>query len=260
MGIFDALAGRTTRTRAVLVSAARRANRRRSCHGADKALVEREPRGFGAVGDAELAIDVRQVELDGLLGDPELLADRLVGEPACDRPEDFRLAIGEPRHGGRRRARALHDGRRLVDGRLHGLAERRRQVERVDALDDVGRRARGERGAHVLVVIEGREDDHLDVRVTFADRFQARKPVDPRQAQVEQHEVGVRPVDERQHLAARLDFPDDLDVRSVAERPSYCFEHQPVVVGDEDADLLRSVSHIDRSDYSRIFIVLNSFT
>src|SRR5438309_1682050 len=44
----------------------------------DEALLERVARGLGPVRDAELAIDVREVELDGLLGDPELLRDRLV--------------------------------------------------------------------------------------------------------------------------------------------------------------------------------------
>src|SRR5262249_6614656 len=41
-------------------------------------LLVRVPRRLGAVRDAELPVDVGQVELDGLLGDPQLLADRLV--------------------------------------------------------------------------------------------------------------------------------------------------------------------------------------
>src|SRR5919206_1768170 len=40
---------------------------------------------LGAVLDAELAVDVRQVELHRLLGDPELLADRGVREAAGER-------------------------------------------------------------------------------------------------------------------------------------------------------------------------------
>jgi alpha-1,2-mannosyltransferase len=39
-------------------------------------VLVRVPRRLGAVLDAELAVDVRQVELHRLLGDPELLADR----------------------------------------------------------------------------------------------------------------------------------------------------------------------------------------
>src|SRR5262245_17252560 len=39
----------------------------------------RVPAGLGAVGDAELAVRVRQVELDGLLGHPQLTGDAAVG-------------------------------------------------------------------------------------------------------------------------------------------------------------------------------------
>src|SRR6516165_3165549 len=44
--------------------------------------------GFCPVGDVELPVDVGEMELDGLLGDPQLLADRLVGESAGDRFEN----------------------------------------------------------------------------------------------------------------------------------------------------------------------------
>src|SRR6185437_7920963 len=93
--------------------------------------------GLGPVRHAELAVDVGQVELDGLLGHPELLADRLVREPARDRREDRRLTLGQT--GGTSRIVAgLGEPDRAVDGSLYGLAECRRQVDRVDALDDVG--------------------------------------------------------------------------------------------------------------------------
>jgi hypothetical protein len=47
--------------------------------------------GLGAVLHAELAIDVRQVELHGLRRDPELLRDLVVRETACERFEDREL-------------------------------------------------------------------------------------------------------------------------------------------------------------------------
>src|SRR5665811_1980627 len=57
---------------------------------------------FGAVGDAELAVDVGEVEFDGLFGDPELFADCLVGE--VSRPSRARMRSGLLRCGWRRRA------------------------------------------------------------------------------------------------------------------------------------------------------------
>src|ERR1044071_9081808 len=61
----------------------------------DETVLVREPRYLGAVRHAELPIDVRQVELDGLFRHPELLADRLVREAAREGGEDRRLALGE---------------------------------------------------------------------------------------------------------------------------------------------------------------------
>ena len=61
----------------------------------DEAVLVRVPRRLGAVFHVELAIDVREVELDGLLRDPELFADRLVRKAAGKRLEDGRLAFCE---------------------------------------------------------------------------------------------------------------------------------------------------------------------
>ena len=51
----------------------------------DEPVLVSVPRRLGAVLDAELAVDVRQVELHRLLGDPELLADRGVREAPGER-------------------------------------------------------------------------------------------------------------------------------------------------------------------------------
>src|SRR5258708_29855000 len=72
----------------------------------DKPLLVGVASSLSPVGNTELPIDVRQVELDGLLGDPELLGDLLVREAACERPEDDSLTTGEAgRLGGARRGR-----------------------------------------------------------------------------------------------------------------------------------------------------------
>src|SRR4051812_32103567 len=51
--------------------------------------------GRQPVRDAELAVEVAEVELDGLLGDPELAADRLVGQTAGQGLEHRELALGQ---------------------------------------------------------------------------------------------------------------------------------------------------------------------
>ena len=61
----------------------------------------------GAVLGAELAVDVRQVELHRLLRDPQLLRDLVVRLPARELGEDRDLAVGEAGRLGAARRRAL---------------------------------------------------------------------------------------------------------------------------------------------------------
>src|ERR671930_49756 len=69
------------------------ARSRPSAAAIDQAVLLREADCGGAVRHAELPVDVAEVELDGLLGDPQLLADRLVREPAHHGLEDHALAL-----------------------------------------------------------------------------------------------------------------------------------------------------------------------
>src|SRR6185437_15369295 len=86
----------------------------------DEPVLVREACGFGAIRDAELPVDVREVELHRLFRHPELLADRLVREPPGERREDRGLALGEA--GGARRALAgIGQADRAVDGALDRL-------------------------------------------------------------------------------------------------------------------------------------------
>ncbi len=52
-------------------------------------------RGFGAAAHPELAEEVGDVVLDGLLGEEHLLADLAVGETVGDQREDLALLVGE---------------------------------------------------------------------------------------------------------------------------------------------------------------------
>src|SRR3954447_15884065 len=90
---------------------------------------------FGAVGDAELAVRVRQVELDGLLGHPELAGDSAVRVALGDEAQDLQLATGE----------GAVDARGLVaraaawemhDGVARDLAQERAEADGVDGLGD----------------------------------------------------------------------------------------------------------------------------
>src|SRR5688500_15262250 len=59
------------------------------------AVAMRVAGGGETVGNAELAVEVAEVELDRLLGDPQLLADRLVRHAAREGLQHRDLALGE---------------------------------------------------------------------------------------------------------------------------------------------------------------------
>jgi len=68
---------------------------RRDRSGSDQPMLERVTNRARAVGDLELAIDVGEVELDGVLADPQLFANRRRCHPFGDRVEDCALASGQ---------------------------------------------------------------------------------------------------------------------------------------------------------------------
>src|SRR5215210_5814931 len=69
-------------------------------------------RRLRAVADAELAVQVREVELDRLLGHPQLAGDPLVREPLGGQAEDLALAVGQRAVGLLRRG---HGGLEALD-------------------------------------------------------------------------------------------------------------------------------------------------
>ena len=76
-------------------------NRRTSFDGSigGGAALEAEENEVGAAADTELAEKIRDVELDGALGDVELAGDFLVGEVLEEQVEDFLLAAAEVGNG-----------------------------------------------------------------------------------------------------------------------------------------------------------------
>src|SRR6187431_854841 len=107
----------------------------------DQAVLIRVASGLRPVREIQLAVDVRQVELHRLLGDPELLADRSVGKALRNGLQDRKLAL---RKAGRLAQAPLVDLGE-PDGMEHrsldSLSDRRWQIDRIDALDDVAARA-----------------------------------------------------------------------------------------------------------------------
>src|SRR4029079_953437 len=116
----------------------------------DESVLVCEARGLGAVRHAELAVDVREVELDRLFRYPQFLADCFVRETAGEGGKDRGLALREACGASRALAR-IGQADRAVDRSVDRLAQGGRQVDRVDALDDERACAALEHGLdHVL--------------------------------------------------------------------------------------------------------------
>src|SRR5439155_15051981 len=86
------------------------------------------------------------------------------------------------------------------------------------------------------------EHHDLDVRIASLDFVEAGEPVHVRHADVEKHEVGLRPADERQDLRSRLRLTDDLEIAVLLERTANPVEDETMVVGDHDSHRILSVS------------------
>src|SRR6185437_11271835 len=77
------------------------------------------------------------MELDGLLGDPELLRDRLVRKTTRDRTDDPELTFGQPGILCGSFTRVLGDACRGEDVPLEGLPQNTCEMVWIDRLDDV---------------------------------------------------------------------------------------------------------------------------
>src|SRR5919199_2344331 len=106
----------------------------------DEAVLVGDSRRLRAVLDAELPVDVREVELHRLLGDPELLADLLVREAAreCRQQGCLTLAQAENLAGPPRRLELAVDRERIAVGRG---SQRHGEVARVAGLRHEAARA-----------------------------------------------------------------------------------------------------------------------
>ena len=143
-----------------------------------------EPHGgherLGAVGGAELLVDVRDVGLGGRLAHVEPTGDLAGAEAVGQQRQHLVLARGQPRHG--RRRRTAHHGRAQA-GAQEG-ARRHRGV--LGGADHVGRTAvlaDERRGARLHgredVVVAGVHREHDDARVSLISARSARTMSSP---------------------------------------------------------------------------------
>ena len=192
------------------------------------------------------AVDVR---LGGERRQVEAFRDLVVAQPVRDELDDLALARGE--RGERLRvddgadldvehlrdegAGRLRREQRLPRGDRPDAVEQRR---RPDALAEEPAGARAQGGQDVLVHLEGRQDDDLDVgelRVG-GDPLGRGDPVDPGHPDVHQHHVRAGPAHRVDRVGAVADLADDLHVVRGADEGGEPRPDELLVVDDEHAD------------------------
>ena len=133
----------------------------------------RDVDGFGPRRHAELPVDIREVELHRLLGEPEPLRDLLVRESLAEQAQDRQLPLAQPGLRGRRRLALIRFAKGLVGNRsLHRLTESGRQITRIDVLSDERLRAPIECRADDVRRVHSGENDGRDSRMPPLEQFE----------------------------------------------------------------------------------------
>src|SRR5256885_4753331 len=113
------------------------------------------------------------MELHGLLREPELLGDLLVGHPVTEGAQDRKLTIAQADLVRARRLNTLRFAEdRLRDGSLNGLPECGRQVTRIHLLPDERNGPARERRADDGVLVDAGQDDRLDARMSLPQKLE----------------------------------------------------------------------------------------
>ena len=122
----------------------------------------------------------------------------------------------------------------MVDAAFVGLPDRRRDVERVTFLVMNARAPAPSAARMISGVALAERTTTLTVGMLLAERLEAAAPVGGPQTELEGDDVRSPALHQGEHLGARVRHPGDLDVLDALECPTKTFEHEPVVVGDQN--------------------------
>src|SRR5918999_5977794 len=110
------------------------------------------------------------------------------------------------------------------------------QLLRLRALEQESRSAGVERVEDVVVVLEGRENDDLDLGERRQHLAGRRDPVEPRHADVHEDDVGAEPADLVDCKPAVTSLADHLDRLVARQHRPEAGPHEVVIVDEHDPD------------------------
>src|ERR1044071_1580349 len=205
-------------------------------------------RRLRAISHVELGEDVGHVILHRSLGEVEFVRDFFVRGAVAEEGEDLALAAGE-RDDERFRSRAacFHQAREggndaAGDGGLQERLAARGRVNRgdegfkCDVFQEIAVRAGAQCTEKIRVVVERGEDENRRRRKALANARRRLNAVEPRHAQVHQHDRRMQRLDERDRFLAVRRFADDLEIVARGEERAQPFAKEHLIVGDDDAD------------------------
>ena len=216
--------------------------------GGDETTLVGEHDCLGAVSEPEFGQDAGDVALDRGGPDVERVGDLGVAGSCAELGEDLTFAVGErvePSAGGGVGGERLGEASDETPGD-GGVEQRASAGDGAhsggeffwwDVLEHEATGAGLEGPVHVLVGVEGGQDDDLEGPVgLFEDGCGGCKAVHFRHADVHQHDVGSVLADGVDGLEAVARFGDDIDVGLVLEDHRKAATHEGLVVDDGDAD------------------------
>jgi hypothetical protein len=161
--------------------------------------------GLGPIPNAELLVDVGEMELHSLLAYEQHSCELSIRMPLGNELQYLELTRRENlrRVGGRLRGREFASE---IDRSLVDLPDRKREIVSARSLEDVGRSTGGECGSDGTRRVDVRENDHLEswhARAGFPDTAETANPVGSL-VDTDHQELGLVFFDERYNLFRRV--------------------------------------------------------
>src|SRR5216684_2468078 len=215
------------------------------------------------VAHTQLAQDVAEVILDGAAGDVERLADLAIGSATRQQGQDLPLALGKLRHVAhtdeRRSGGSDHcglDGCRGERGNdfvcdvwmqedltLCDHANGRGELLGGDVFEHIAQGSRLQTRLDQLALVEGRQDDHADLRPALDDGTRRGNAIQTRHAHIHQHHIGGRSrgreaFNHGQRFLAIPSHADHLQVRLQLNQLAKALAQQALVIHNQHTETL----------------------
>src|SRR6266699_1366166 len=218
---------------------------------------------LSTVAHPQLAQDVAEVVLDGATGDVEGLTDLAIGSATCKQSQDLSLALGQlgklahtDEGGGGRSSHCGLDGCRGEGGNdfvcdvwmqedltVCHHPNGRGELLGGDVFEQIALRSRLQTSLDQLSVIEGRQDNHADLRPALFEGTRRSNAIQTRHTHIHEHHVGGRSLcieafDRDQRFLAITGHAYHLQIRRQFNQLPKALAQQALVIHNQHTETL----------------------